>query len=266
MYLYSAMHTGTWFLIDLLQSAYSTRELGAAELMKRSGKEAPGELDFKEDEPVGKRWVDENVRPYITFREKKIKNIILHFHRFVDPNKDYGLSPMLESLYKIKPEVPVLIPMRDPLLANITRLERVQGLFSYSKEEREELAKVTSTACSQLIGIPEDHRFVFPIDIKLSEAEKRDLCLSAIKHAGLRKTTRTDMYIKQWKPVNVSAEVAKDRDWGDISKYEEAKRLIKANDIVSAKEIIGPEIEVFSQNEELKKRLEALGYKDLAWW
>ncbi len=245
---YSIHHTGTWFTIDFLASIYPE---------DRVKKRAFGEFY---SEPHRR-----------TLHNLPTLDIPDHDMCVMQAHRRGSGATMSKSLKQHKPCIPVVIPMRDPLLSLCTRIwRRPKGFEEYlklSKKSRQQYTLDHMAKFSDILKIPEENRFLFPIDIQ----ELRPSLYSGLfDYCGLTKTQDSDKYFESWAPVNVTT-----KEW--FQEWKNKGRVAnKVSDIIKqsilagssevVKDILDVEFNFIYKMDGFKKRLANIGYSDLVWW
>jgi len=265
---YSAMHTGTWFLIRALEAGKLDFFDGVSDAdLNRLGR--PGRLEnIKAEDGITHDWLEEHVLKYFTEEEKDMPIIIPNMHHF-DPGCE-----VLSALQSTKPEIPVAIPMRDPLLTLHSGLWRT---FKHPKElaeqrcpaERLGTVSMHVNVLTDLLSLPIENAFLFPIDIAdLSNEEYRiKQCQDLYSFCNLEWLEASERFAVNWMPENKSKESAPvARGNHDNQAFSELKQAILDGDIPLIREYMQIEFDFLTAQDNLHYLLERLGYRDLIWW
>jgi hypothetical protein len=114
-----------------------------------------------------------------------------------------------QSIFQNIPEVPVIIPMRDPLLSINTRIWRgtgtIEKFLSQSNDERVARAKDQMSSIVRLLEVPKNHTLIFPIDIDRDLNERVQALRDILEFANLSIDESKIAKAKDWKPVNPTA-------------------------------------------------------------
>ena len=247
---YSIHHTGTWFAIDFIKAAFHKDQI---ETMMW------GEVYSKEH-----RLQLSNL-PEISSTDRYGK-CILYAHK-----NNTNTKGITHSLTVGEPNIPVIIPMRDPLLSLCTKIwRRVGGLEAYLKEtntKRFEFTKQHIDKFKEVLVIPKSNRFLLPIDVT---AKRNKLYNELYEYCNLEKTRASNQFRKQWKPVNNTTRTWF-KQWKKLGKTDNKtsrniKKEILAGYTKTVKGILGIEFNFMTQQNDLKEYLKELGYSNLTWW
>jgi len=274
---YSCFHTGTWFVVNLLCSCF---DRGVKPVIK------PNEFFIKSDKVVGRSdaWISKftgrrgeelptnkidtswllrlfkSVPPH---EYKDLQLIVLQMHHLHGSDKLF-----FKSLCGVKPEIPIAIPVRDPLLSINSLYWRfyksLQNLLRSDQKKRYSMVTLHMKSYLDLyVKIPKDHVKYFPIDIP--QLQNEDFRIQQVKdlvrYYQLKPSTYTLEIARKWAPSNTSEKFT-----GVRSEFAQLKNdiLLKRN-IKRIKQIYAFEIEFLSSHKELKNRLFELGYKEFIW-
>lgn len=271
---YSALHTGTWFTCDILTGATKEYCDYRADSWINNGCLIKGEKNTIIEDALyyGKKQEIEGLLSLQRSRGLHISNcidsLILQAH-------NRSRSPFFTHIQEYKPEVPVVIPFRDPLLSINTRAWRECGSMATLQEEhienrkyrvRDQLASIIRLLC-----ITKEHAYKFAIDIPRTEEQKIEIFNDVIDFAGLTPDPiAINRQAKEWRPINTTI---------NLSDSEKKRRNIEEDEFVSTKNaIINGDIEFIEKYMDIeldltrkilinfKPDLEELGYSNLHWW
>jgi hypothetical protein len=282
---YTAQHTGTWFVINLLRTANSNSNRVLADnavrlrgriLHKNYEKNNPfayiddkvlSEAELAESSEskkgyLGTGWLKRTFLNYTTEEENSVGLLILHNHC-----KQFD-STLIKYLRIKNPVIPVVTSVRDPLLAIITLVWREYGKIDKFVTEHPymRLGRVVAHVkrIENLLFLPAGRVFLFPIDAK--NIDKSLLCKNLFDHCGLVQTEDTERYIQDWKPQNETKNWDLFKSDYEIDKFEEIKRDILNGKDDLVKEYFKIEFDYLKTCDNLKISLKNLGYENLVWF
>lgn len=189
---YSTLHTGTWSLVGLLETTTDSMARISGRDMRRG---IPG-LQYVDDVPVpslSMAWLQKYVLPYQAKAERG-EIVLFHFHDH-EANR-----PMYWAIKDYKPEVPVLVPMRDPALAFLSWMYRDNTPDEYDQfheSEKERFAEHHMRIFRELLYLSDEHRFLYPFGLSETAARERR-ALEVLEFCGLAPREQTLQYIKDW--------------------------------------------------------------------
>lgn len=266
---YSALHTGTWFTCRVLTEC-SVEEAGhRADQWFREVQGSPIEfLNFS------KGITEERINEILHKQEEYGREYDEHIEIGVLQAHQRGMSSMYKALQAKIPEIPIFIPMRDPVLSLNTRVWREAGTIKKLKEEslefRLDRARDQTNSIARLLRLRKDRAMFVPVDIERTEEEKIQVFKNIIKYANLTEGPNLEESARIWQPVNHT----KDGDFvqKQMRRIDDKPWIDIKNDILNghmrvAYQYLGPEMRLMVN--ELKPyidRLKELGYKNLAWW
>lgn len=271
--LYSVMHTGTWFLMRLLRTAEGTsREFGDAHICRHGRpKELAETLPIKQ---IDEEWYLKNFEPFMFTAEEQEAEVpaqidfsILHFHHL-----HFGTSMMRYLQAGGHPAFPLITPIRDPLLAVNTLIWREYKDFQvFLREEtfsyRVERMRDHANKIKDLLTLPSDRIFVFPIDRNDSEEEKKTLVSNIFQYCDLKFGKGTAAYITGWQPQNRTQEAPKITNFEhDNSCFEAIKSYHASGDKTGVRKMLYPEFNYLQSRDDLKTLFQKQGYKSMLWW
>lgn len=216
-----------------------------------------------------KSWLRENMVNMASKEDQNADLTLCRTHRDCQTNTE---SPLLYSLRNHKPRVPVVCSMRDPLLSLFTNIARIMGeldLYLQDEEVRGGMIKNVLQNRLDVLSIPDEHRFVLPVDIERTKEQRTDVIHGFCDWCNVTPTHMTEDVAEYWAPYNSIKDVAaagKDKVLKDSTEFEKLKELYNNRDIEALKEIFDREIAYLEKQEDAKKAFEAVGYKDLLWW
>jgi hypothetical protein len=177
-------------------------------------------------------------------------------------------SVLLKSITENKPSIPCVSPMRDPLLRLNTNMFW-NNKYNVTSQSRLKYIRNTVKMFMELLSIPDEHRFLFPVDLyHVKKDTKEKNCKELFEFCGLKPTQATEAFYNHWKPAHETtthpanrAKVSKKREV-----FEANKSAILDKDIDALRRTMNPELTYLQRQEGLKRKLERYGYKSLVWW
>lgn len=262
---YSAYHTGTWFTIELL----GTSKEGEISRLGRSdnwGREYAGtRIEELETTAIDEAWFNRlAAKVPEDFYDMDLLILQTH-HKGV-------ITPMYKVVLKQKTEVPIVIPMRDPLLATNSKIWRSYSTYNIFKAAspayREIEVKEHIEAIKNLLLIPRSNIFINPIDnIKLhTENERAKRVTKLLKFCQLTPTKESIKQAIHWTAANKTTYYLETQKIQKDSFFQDMKQAIKNKDIHTIKKYYDLEFRYLQKQETLKKYLRELGYPDLIWY
>ena len=267
---YSALHTGTWFLCNILTKC--TKEHAdireGSWIRKGFGRPMEG-IIFPDRKLTHSRmeYILKTQAKHGLTIEDYIELLVLQIHHRTK-------SRLYNAILRNKPEIPVLVPMRDPLLSMNTRIWRETGamgvLARENKWTREYRARDQVTSIARLLNLSKRHVLTVPIDIPRTDSQKIQVYKDILDTCSLTPIDGLEQEAKEWKPVNPTADgqyAQRTHHKVEDSGFIELKEAILSRDMKEVSRKMG--IELNLMRKELKSyipKLEALGYKDLPWW
>lgn len=268
VFCYSTMHTGTWFTIHLLESAVnsSTGLLGDAEIELRGRKY---KLEDEKTNIINKEWFKRNIEDYMSEEEKEKELYIAHGHH----RNLNSTMPSIVSNHSISQEdhIPIVIPMRDPLLSLNTFIWREHADYDIfikteSKEDRAARAHLNIELTKDMLEIPRDcFSCLLPIDI--NDKNNIHTAERALNHCNLPLTKKAMSYIEKWAPQNKSENAPRvTNKEHNNSGFHKIKELYKNKDKNGLRDMLSVEMDIIERDDNLKLLLEEVGYTNLPWW
>lgn len=261
-FVYSVQHTGTWFLIRMLRSACprnKSKQCGDQWFRRHTDRDINVDNLYLADAPLdhsfflkyGERYIDKNI--------SNIELLIMH-GRHNRPGGNF-----MESLTKYKPSIPILIPMRDPLLAINSKLWREykswEEVLKWEKpEDRIARAKQFATCIEQMLSIPRDHAFVLPVDLKYTKDQRMLIGEKVCETCGIEFNEGIQEYVKNWGAENPTA----NRD-GMSKEFKIVKQAYAEKDKETLSRYLDIEMNYLSSRSSLKQKLREIGYKERTW-
>jgi hypothetical protein len=253
VFIFSAIHTGTFFTINLMKaSVENSLVLGVSP-----------DVEVIHDMNFFKRF-RVNAEDFID--AKKIRELRYHTMILIDGDNDPDLiivqahnkhnSTLYEFLCgeSVSP-VPVVVPMRNPFLSILTRWWRNDhGTGRVSDEDRILEATKQLDSIERLAAIPRENVIFFPIDV----GESKELAGSVVQNCGLSVESVTS-YIQEW-PVSNATEAN--------GMFPVLKMAILNGDKDFIAEHMGPEfscVTKWARKKSVQEKLRSFGYNDL-WW
>jgi hypothetical protein len=279
IFVWSIQHTGTFFASHTIASAYpGKQQLRIGSLYekhqklghKRYVKTGPIELsDFiKPSERIEEDWTDQAITSVCTPEQLAGKKIIIgheHHHK--------AKSWMIESVTKYKPAVPIIVPMRDPLLSLHSKLWRANEEHHNkswdSAGTRTNRLKSWVERYTELLLIPKEHVFILPIDAQQSETSEGriqliqdmfEFCEVPFNDSALKTTNK-------WAPQNRTHNlISRRNEKGPKPRWEKFKEQYLAKNIPHTKKFMQLEFDLLHKEKRLKELMQKVGYRDLLWW
>jgi hypothetical protein len=176
-------------------------------------------------------------------------------------------QPIYNMIMDGKCPIPVVTTLRDPILIANTFLYRYIIKRTYPnymiKWRREKEIERQVKVIHECIDMHNDSKtFLLPVDLnnKLLAGEIFDWC-------GIKKTTQSIRFIREWKSANTTQKVISDK----FKKQEkESHQLIKEavvkKDIDFVRNNLSIEFDYLNKQDDLKKKLQKIGYENLIWF
>jgi hypothetical protein len=261
VFIYSVQHTGTWFLIRFFLSLFerdARRQHGDQWFRRHTERDINTDniylsrkaIDYNFFYKYGERYMDQESL-------KKVKLLVLHGHH----NRPGG--DFLSTIKDYKPNIPLFIPMRDPLLAINSKLWREYKSWGEinkweTKEDRVARARQFVDCLLDMLQIPKDHASLIPIDLNATKEDSR-LGEKLCQQAGLELNEPGKEYLKGWKQQNETGtrENIKETFMTIKEAYQKQNRAILYN-------FLGPEIDYLNTRKDLIFELTQIGY-NLIW-
>lgn len=252
---YSVGHTGTHFLNDLIETCTTQDKIVHTEsyILKNIG------VNEREKLPVEK-FIKTS---YSLIPKDKLKDteLITIWSHIYEPG-----STLLKSIINNKPSIPVVSPMRDPLLRLNTNMFW-NNKYNVNTESRLKYIRNTVKMFIELLSIPDEHRFLFPVDVENLKDGRERHYKEIFEFCGLTPTQMTEDFYKKWKPAHeTKTHPQNPKSSKKRQIFEDNKVAILNKDIDTLMKTMNPEITYLRQQEDLKNKLEQYGYKNLVWW
>lgn len=280
-WVYSVMHTGTWFLIKILETAYpknkiikytlKSKEAGWLEkpveesdsyiLELRYSMEHGSYIENK-DYPKGHEEILACCSDITDEQKEKIKVIIINGHHQHPSSFVYNEMNTISSWAKI------VIPMRDPLLSLWTLYRRnfntIDEILLSSIHIRVYLTYAHMKNIVENLKIR--NSFIFPIDIDCPISFRENKINGLFEFCNLEKTQETEQFIEKWPVVNDTIEALPGRQY-DHTTFEEWKnKLSTIEGVRELSEVLYPELNTLQTFDGLVESLRDIGYIDLPWY
>lgn len=263
---YSIMHTGTWFSCSMIEKTNKRVLSRSDSWVKEFYKKRIEEM--KTNEKCTQKYWQETTRilKQDDWSLDSLDILVLQAHH--DKH-----SRLMNVISKNKPEVPIVIPIRDPMLSLHSKIwrgvEYHDNDAANSNETRKRRCKKWIDAYKRILSLPKENVFLMPIDNEDSKDETKRIQVvkNLCKHCDIEFTEQMKSNAQEWGKVNTTNKLikkSKKKDpaprWKDFkSKYEEGN-------IKHTKAIMGIEFEMLRKDKKLRKMLCDIGYKDLLWW
>jgi hypothetical protein len=263
---YSALHTGTAFTCNII----STNATGKI-LSKDEGYWLQPILNCSiEDLINGETLTDERIEEIIKDKIEEtfdLDTLVLQIHQRYK-------GSLYQSLYQSSPEIPVVVPIRDPLLSINTRIWRETGAIQKFQQETSEYriarAKDQLDSIIRLLKLPKENVIFFPIDIERNEDEKIEVLRNLLNSCNLSANERLTQSAKKWSPVNttVNGDFAQKNLYPiEEKEFVSIKEAILAGDTETVNKHLSIEFKLLQDMlKSLKTKFTDLGYKKLCWW
>ena len=264
VFVYSVQHTGTWFLIRILRSAYQkneSRQCGDGWFRRHTDRDINTDNIYFADKPINKQFLIKYGERYMEDKNLKgIKLLIAHGHHHRPGGK------IFKSLAKYKPGMHICVPIRDPLLSVHSKLWREYRSWDEMLNWEDEQDRIARTeqfadALLDLLKIPQNHIFLFPIDLSYTEEQKNQIGKKMCIFCDIPFNDGVKEYIKNWKPQN---ETYSKSDKNDI--FDIIKEAYRNNDTEQLYKYLNVEMDYLKTRTDLIEKLKEVGYKNLIWW
>jgi len=263
VFVYSVQHTGTWFLIRFLRTVNTlnkSKQCGDQWFRKHTERDINIDNLYIPNKPIlesfaikhGERYIDKNIL-------KNTELLIIHGHH----NRQGG--NFYTALKNHKPKLPILIPIRDPLLSINSKLWREYRTWNEinkweTKEDRIARAKQFADSMLDMLNIPNNHVYMLPIDIKYTKKQKINIGKSIFDFCSLNFTDNSKEYILNWEKQNNTISKIKNLD-----NFLEIKTAYKEKNMKILEKYLGYEIETLQKQQNLIKLFKEKGYEQLPW-
>jgi len=279
IFVLSIQHTGTYFASSTIASAFGkSRQLRIGSLYEKHRKlghkrfigTKPIELsDYtKPSETVDDTWFDQAVTSVCKPEELADKKIIVgheHHHK--------AGSWLINALTDFPAAVPIIVPMRDPLLSLHSKLWREDEQHHNPNEmdNKARLKRLESwiVRYKELLSIPEGHVFMLPIDGEQSKTEEGRIQLiqDMYEYCDVPFNEKAKKAALEWKPENRTFDlINKIKNNSAKPKWENFKKRYDEGDIDHTRAFMSLEFDRLNKEEELKELMKRAGYKNVLWW
>lgn len=259
---YSIMHTGTWFTCSMIEKTdLECIARSDAWLVEKYNKTIE---NIKCDKNCSKRfWTykTELLRQE-DWSLEDIDLLILQAHHD-------KISNLYQTIKRNKPEVPVIVPMRDPLLSLHSKNWRAEEYHEndITEEQRARRCEKWIQLYKNILTLPEDHIFLFPIDLKETKEEKIRRVKDMTEYIGISFSEEMSRAAADWNKVNDTENVIINvKEKTPAPRWENFKEKYKQRDIEHSKYFMGIEFNMLNKDIELQEMLYNIGYRDLLWW
>ena len=274
---YSCFHTGTWFVVNLLCSCYKdyVNPVIKPNEFYIEGNKVAGRSDAWISKHIGKRgeelpvdkidmtWLRSIFDKIPADEYKHLQLVVLQFHHLHGSDKHF-----FNSLCKYKPEIPIVVPVRDPLLSLNSlywrEFKSLDNLLRADVKKRRSIALLHMRSYIDMYTkIPKNHVKYFPIDIPQlkSESFRVQHVKSLITYCKLELSPYVIEIARKWTPSNTSEKFT-----GVRSEFAQIKNdILQRKNLKKIKNIYSFEIDFLNSHKELKDSLYKLGYKDFIW-
>jgi len=266
---YSALHTGTWLICEILKTAIGPivphSDSWLSEISTKNIEEfSNGKLNSK--------WKEEFMNSVPEHYLHNSNDFLLQGH-----HRETEAS-MYKNLLINKPNVKIIIPVRDLLLSLNSRIWRECGSLKTFNEEsiekRIERIKNQADSLFDLLRIPNKHAFFLPIDTEeMKDTNYRlNICKEMLDFCELKENKSFKDFITNWKVINNTYQGKYPQKFLHKSGLDDTFfQDIKMNIINKEKEkvisFLDHEIQYIKDNYLYGiDQMKALGYKDLLWF
>jgi hypothetical protein len=268
---YTIQHTGTWFLIYLLLTSDEQGIVLTDHMSLNRGLEIDkniynNKFSFEDDnykslsecielEKVDKAWASKIFYQFLLPEEKHKNLYVLHNHC----RQPY--SNLIKNLQQKDSEIPIVSSMRDPLLSLLTLCNREYEDYSlfirerpYSRYGR---VSIHSERFKSILSIKKENIYFLPTDLII---EKKDTVSALFTFCNINPTKKTSLYIEEWQPTNKTKYIDQEVSFFKI------KEAIINKDKYYLDTFFKIEFNYMRTRDDLKTKLEELGYRDLSWF
>lgn len=241
LYLQTLQHTGTWFIIYFV---CDHEEVGGFVLEDTTFKALNGFSERREESGRGETVWERAARDRKTL-------LVGHVACHSQQSPPY-LCPRQQSLALVNPR-PIVVPLRDPLLAMITHERRIENF----KETRLYHKITTWRLYFKFLSSAERYKRVtyFPID-RLTNYDIRRAALSQLQAAyGLRPHSVARRWAENWKVYN-----------SHVPQDDPNKQAYANGDVTYLERSIPHSLKALREAEDVLRPILERFYSDLLWW
>jgi len=245
---YTLPYSGSRFINNIFRTGYGFDFIGDYHLQQRGRPNKSIHLDQLDCPPITRKWWNTTISPYYYGANT---NILFHAHNF------YINSKILSSLFKNKPEIPVITSIRDPLSIINTSIWTTYALtgryiFNQTKAERKQRVEDIAMRLISILSIPRQNIYIFPIELGDKIKQKINNFTIDFK---LRKINNIFT-----KPIGETTKTKAlyTREHG--KEFDYIKHAINIKDISLIKEYLKIELDCLSVFHNLRSKLINLGY------
>lgn len=252
VFIYSIQHTGSHFVLNLVKTAAKPNKiLHTGERLKETN---PISREYYTLEEWIQKGHDQNPKDKMS----KADLIIFGCHHMT-PN-----STLVNSMITTKSSIPILIPIRDPILTANTSIFW-HNKFNSKEEWREKHIIRIMKLFTEILSIHKESCFYLPVDLynTLSTENKTIQINKLFEFCNLDITKDTKNFITELGPVHETNKISKAKR---IIEFEKNKTAILNNDINTIEKTMKVELSYLYRNNELKQRLRDVGYHNLIWY
>lgn len=220
IFVVSVQHTGSWFTIEACVASPDIKEVF---MLTRT--------------------------PHVQIEAMRnhVRKFVFHDHFSTSYHDTHLVSP-------IAVDCPIVMPLRDPLLALITRQSRAPEL---------EHAYIVMGIMEIMTIIEKYNVFLLPVDIPRSEVERIAVLSAMYTFVGLTKPAKLKGYAAKWKPHNTTAAMTPDK----VARRKKLGSVYDQRDYATLKKLIPISLWVLEQVQpRLQPFMESVGYEDLMWF
>lgn len=263
---YSVMHTGTWFTCSMIE---------------KTNKGVLSRSDSWIRESYDRIIEDMNIDRYCT--QQYWNNIIQNLSQNDWSLDDIDIlilqahykngNQLYKRILKYKPEIPIIIPIRDPILSLHSKIWRGvefhENLDVGLNEVRIQRCKDWINAYKRILTLPKEHVFLLPIDNEDSKREESRIQTAKNMASFCDIDVTEDMILNaiNWGKVNdTNTLINKKKNKNPADKWENFKTKYAERDINFVKTVMSHEFKLLNKDIELQRLLYNVGYRDLPWW
>ena len=279
IFIFSIQHTGTFFASAMISAAFKKEyQLRIGSLYSKHIKlghtrftnTSPIELsDFTRPyKRINEKWFNEAILSVCSEEDLLNKKIIVgheHHHK--------ANSWLIKSLAKNPAKIPIIIPMRDPLLSLHSKLWREDEQHHNPNElnnaSRKSRLNKWIIRYKEVLSLPKGNVFLLPIDAEQSKSEEERLLLieEMYDYCDVNFNERAKAAALKWSPENRTRTLIQNlQESGPKPKWENFKKKYLEGDIDHTREFMSLEFDQLKQEQELKDLMKKAGYKDVLWW
>jgi hypothetical protein len=255
---YSAYHTGTWFNVNLLGTSKEGKsKLGRSDKWSRKYTGVVLESNKFQTKQELENLLEKAPQKFFS-----MNLLILQAHHVCGRH-----SPLLGSLQKNTLKIPIVIPVRDPLLSLNSLLWRklqTKKKFIKFKRARLDLVEKHIKEIKDLVSLKSNAVIFSPIDLNLHNNKQH--AYKILKHMKLTPSSKTNSFIEKWQPINTTPYYLSNQKKEYDNFFVDMKQTILNKDIKKATKFYQIELEKLNKDKKLIQIYKAFGYKNLLWF